>query len=227
MIPIVFHLAGNLGYILMTLVPFTFYIIIFIFIIGFQRTIYLEDQKRQSFLILLREGKHFVLRLAGLSLIYFLAGVCLQFLVLWVVRHVAPGFMEARLGLSLINLLPSTFLSLILMKIILLIFPIIIVLDCSIFESFKMLGQCRLKDARELVIVFLISLGLPFLWELLPYHQGVTILHYFIMILRVIVSQFIDLMIAVMAIRYVAMQDFRYDEGIKPLDSQDLLNPLK
>jgi hypothetical protein len=224
LIPIVFHLTGKLGYMLLAIVPITSYIIFLIFITGFQRTVYLENGKRQSPLILLREGKHFFLRLVGLSLIYFLAGVCLQFLVYWAVRHAAPNFMETGRGISLINLLLSTFLSLILMKIILLMFPIIIVLDCGIFESFKILGRCRLKDARELVILFLVSLGLPFLWELLPYHQGVTILHYFIMILRVIASQFIDLMVVVMAVRYVAAQNLRYDNSLEPLDSQDLLN---
>lgn len=224
LIPIAFHLTGNPGYMLMTLVPFTFSIIIFMLIIGFQRTVYLEDQKRQSPLVLLREGKHFFLPLAVLGIIYTFALACLQILVLWAMKHAAPDFMDTRWGSSLVYQLPSISVSLILMKPVLLIFPLIIVLDCGIFESFKMLGRCRLKDARELVILFLISLGLPFLWELLPYHHGVTILHYFIMMLRVIASQFIDLMIAVMAIRYVAAQNLRYDKGIKPLDSQDLLN---
>jgi hypothetical protein len=111
------------------------------------------------------------------------------------------------------------------MKLILLIFPLIIVLDCGIFESFKMLSRCRLRNARELVILFLISLGLPFLWTFLPSQHGMTISHYFLTILHIITGQFIDLMIAVMAIRFVASQNLIYDNGSKPLDSQDSLNP--
>lgn len=224
MIPIAFHLTGNPGYMLMTLVPFAFYIIILIFLTGFQRTVYLEDRKQQSLFILFQEGKHFFWRLFGLGLIYFLAMGCLQIFVLWTIQHTAPDFMETRLGAATVSQLPPDLVSLILMKPVLLIFPLIIAFDCGIFTSFKMLGQCRLRDTRELVILFLISLGLPFLLDLLPYHNGVTILHYFIMILRVIVSQFIDLMIAVMAIRYVAVQNLRYDKATGSSDAQDLVN---
>jgi hypothetical protein len=218
----IFHPIGQLFRILITLVFISFTIIIFMLIIGFQRTVYLEDRKRQSPLVLLREGKHFVLPLVGLGLIYTLALACLQILVLWVINHAAPSFMEARWGASLVYQLPSTSVGLILMKPVLLIFPLIIVLDCSILQSFKMLGRCRLRDARELVILFLISLGLPFLWTFLPSLHGMTISHYLLTASHIIPGQFIDLMIAVMAIRFVASQNLIYDNGSKHLDS---LNP--
>jgi hypothetical protein len=118
--------------------------------------------------------------------------------------------MDTRWGASLVYQLPSTSVSLILMKPILLIFPLIIVLDCSILKSFKMLGRCRLRDARELVILFLVSLGLPFLWTFLPSPHGMTISHYFLTAAHIIPGQFIDLMIAVMAIRFVASQNIVY-----------------
>lgn len=218
------HLIGTPLQILTTLVYISFTIIIFMFIIGFQRTIYTENRKRQSPLVLLREGKHFVLRLVGLGLIYTLALACLQILVLWAIKYAASDFMDTRWG-SLVYQLPSTSVGLILMKPILLIFPLIIVLDCEMFTSFKMLGRCRLRDARELVILFLISLGLPFLWALLPSQHGMTISHYFLTILLIITGRFIDLMIAVMAIRFVAAQNLTYDDSSRPLDSQDSLSP--
>jgi hypothetical protein len=111
------------------------------------------------------------------------------------------------------------------MKPILLIFPLIIVLDCSILKSFKMLGRCRLRDARELVILFLISLGLTSLWGFLPSASAQPISYYFLIAVYTIAGQFIDLMMAVMAIRFVASQNLIYDNGSKPLDSQDSLNP--
>jgi hypothetical protein len=225
MTQIIFHPIGNLLHILITLVYISFTIIIFMLIFGFQRTVYTENQKRQSPLVLLREGKHFVLRLVGLGLIYTLALACLQMLVFWTINHTAPDFMDTRWGISLLYRLPSTSVSLILMKQILLIFPLIIVLDCDIFTSFKILGRCRLRDARELVILFLISLGLPFLWELLPPQHGATISYYFLTVLHIIVWRFIALMMAVMAIRFVAAQNLIYDNGSKPLDSQGSLNP--
>ena len=219
------HRIRPLFHTLLTLASLPFIVIIFLLIIGFQRTVYLEDRKRQSPLVLLREGKHFFWPLAGLGIIYSLALACLQILVLWAIKHAAPDFMDTRWGASLVYQLPSTSVSLILMKPILLIFPLIIVLDCSILKSFKMLGRCRLRDARELVILFLVSLGLPFLWTFLPSPHGMTISHYLLTASHIIPGQFIDLMIAVMAIRFVASRNLIYDNGSKPLDSQDSLNP--
>lgn len=210
---------------LITLASLPFAIITFLLIIGFQRTVYLEGRKRQSPLVLLREGKHFFLPLAGLGIIYTLAMACLQILVLWAIKHAALDFMDTRWGISLLYQLPSISVRLILMKPVLLIFPLIIVLDCDIFTSFKMLGRCRLRDARELVILFLISLGLPFLWALLPSQHGITISNYFLTILQVITGQFIDLMVVVMTIRFVTAQNLIYDNSSKPLDSQDSLSP--
>jgi hypothetical protein len=225
MTQIIFHPIGQLLRILITLVYISYTIIIFMLIFGFQRTVYLEDRKRQSPLVLLREGKHFFLPLAGLGIIYTLALACLQILVLWAIKHAAPDFMDTRWGASLLYQLPSTSVRLILMKPVLLIFPLIIVLDCSILQSFKMLSRCRLRDARELVILFLISLGLPFLWALLPSQSGMTISYYLISAARIILWRFIALMMAVMAIRFVASRNLIYDNGTKPLDSQGLLNP--
>jgi hypothetical protein len=227
MTQIVFHPMGKPLQLVTTLVYISFAIIIFILIIGFQRTIFLENQKRQSPIVLLREGKHFALRLIGLALIYTLALACLQILVIWAINHAAPDFMETRWVASLVYRLPSTLVSLILIKPVLLIFPLIIVLDCDIYTSFKMLGQCRLRDARELVILVLISLGLPFLWDLLPsvsFRHGMTISYYLLTTAPAIVGQIIDLMVVVMAIRFVATQNLIYDNGSKPLDSQSLLN---
>jgi hypothetical protein len=43
--------------------------------------------------------------------------------------------------------------------------------------------------------------------------------------LHIIVWRFIALMMAVMAIRFVAAQNLIYDNGSKPLDPQGSLNP--
>jgi hypothetical protein len=52
-----------------------------------------------------------------------------------------------------------------------------------------------------------------------------TISHYFLTAAHIIPGQFIDLMIAVMAIRFVASQNLIYDNSSKSLGSQDSLNP--
>ena len=216
---------GPLLHTLITLASLPFAIITFLLIIGFQRTVYLEDRKRQSPLVLLREGKHFFLPLAGLGIIYTLALACLHALFFWTIKYTAPDFIDTHWGISLVYQLPSTSVGLILMKPILLIFPLIIVLDCDIFTSFKMLGRCQLRDAREVVILFLVSLGLPFLWALLPSPHSMTISYYLLTMAHTIAWRFIALMIAVMAIRFVASRNLIYDNNSKPLDSQDSLNP--
>ena len=98
MTQIIFHPIGTLLRILITLVYISFTIIIFMLIIGFQRTVYTEDRKRQSPLVLLREGKHFVLRLVGLALIYTLALACLQILVILGHKACGPRFYGYTLG---------------------------------------------------------------------------------------------------------------------------------
>jgi hypothetical protein len=217
----IFNPIGKPLRILITLVFLTFNIITFTLIFGFQRTVYTEDRKRQSPLVLLREGGHFFLRLAGLGLIYTLLLVYLQFMAFWAIKQIDASFLETRWGTSLIYLALSTSFNLILMKPIILIFPLIIVLDCGIFESFKMLGRCRLRDARELVILFLISIGLSILWAFLPSQRDMTIAYYIITAVRIIVGRFIALMIAVMAIKFVAAQNLIYDSGLEQLDSLD------
>jgi hypothetical protein len=228
MMQTIFHPMKTSLRILIMATFLVFNIIMYLLIFGFQRTVYTEDLMRQSPLVLLREGKHFFLPLAGLSIIYGIALIFLQTLVLWAIKQVPfvdKGFMETRWGASLFNLSYSTSFNLVLMKPILLIFPIIIVLDCDILTSFKMLGRCRLRDARELVILFLISLGLPFLLTFLPSKPAMAVSYCLITTARIIVWRFIALIMAVMAIRFVASQNLIYDNGSKPLDSQGSLNP--
>jgi hypothetical protein len=215
----IFNPIGKPLRILITLVFLTFNIITFTLIFGFQRTVYTEDRKRQSPLVLLREGMYFVLRLIGLGLIYTLILVYLQFMAFWAVKQIDASFLETRWGTSLIYLALSTSFNLILMKPIILIFPLIIVSDCSIFESFKILGLYKLRNARELVILFLISLGLSILWAFLPSPHGMTISHYSLSVLQIVTGRFIALMMVVMAIKFVAAQNLIYDNGLEQLDS--------
>ena len=222
------HNMGQTSRALITAVILLFWIITFMLIFGFQRTVYTEDQKQQSPLVLLREGKHFILPLAVLSIIYNGARGYLHFPVFWAIKHVPfvdTGFADTCWGARLIFLLYSTSFDLILIKPILLIFPLIIVLDCNIFKSFKMLGKCRLRNAKELVILYLASLVLMSLWTFLLHQSSTTISYYLLTVLQIIIYRFIALMIAVMAIRFVASQNLIYDNGSKPLDSQDSLTP--
>jgi hypothetical protein len=204
-------------------------IIIAWLVIGFLRTVYLEGRKRQSPLFLLITGKHFLWRMIGFTLIYWPVFVILVWLIFLAIKQLIPieaGFLETAKTSPFIYQLCLTTATLIIIKPLLFIFPSIIVLDCGIFQGFKLLKRYKLLDAKELVILFLISMAVTSLWVFLPSVESATKpSQYVLIVARSITQQFIQLMIAVMAIRFVASRNLIYDNGSKPLDSQDLLNP--
>jgi hypothetical protein len=203
-----------------------FVIITELFIIGFQRTIYLNGQARQSPLVLLREGKHFLGRMIGFGLMYELVYMILAWLTFLAIKQLYPietGFWKAAKVSPFIYQMCFATAALILIKPLLFIFPSIIVLDCRISQSFKLLKQYKLFGAKELVILYLILIAVEFLCVFLPsIYSTTTILQLVLAIAKIIMQQFIWLMIAVMAIRFVASRNLIYDNGSKPLDS---LNP--
>lgn len=200
--------------------------IIMLLTIGFQRTTFLEGQKRQSPIALFRIGTHFFWRTVGFGLIYIPVWgilVWLTFLVIKPFTSIETGFWGTAKIPPFIYQLCLTTATLIIIKPLLFVFPSIVVLDCRIFQGFKLLKQYKLLDAKELVILFLISMAVTFLWVFLPSIESAsTTSHYVLIFARSIMQQFIDLMIAVMAIRFVASRNLIYDNGSKPLDS---LNP--
>jgi len=204
--------------------PLPLSLILIMLYFGFQRTVYLEGPKRQSPIVLLRVGKHFFWRMVGFGLIYipvFWVLAWLTFLAIKQFTSIETGFLETAKVAPLVYQLCFTTATLILIKPLLLIFPLIVVLDCRISRSFKLLKQCKLSDARELVILFLISMAITFLWVFLPSIKSVaTIPQYVLIVAWSVIQHFIGLMIAVMAVRFVASLHLVYDEQISPSDSQ-------
>ena len=203
-------------------------IIIVLLTTGFQRTVYLEGPRKQSPITLLRVGKHFFWRMIGFGLIYipvFGILVWLTFLTIKLFALIETGFWETAKVAPFVYQLCFTAAALILVKPLLLIFPLIIVLDCRISKSFKLLKQCKLLDARELIILFLISMAGTFLWIFLPsIKSATTISQYVFIIAQFIIQRFIGLMIAVMAVRFVASQNLVSDtyESSENLNFEDL-----
>jgi hypothetical protein len=224
---LIWHRTGTLTSTIRTLGYFLFIIIAFLLNIGFRRTFYLEGQRRQSPVVLLQEGRNFFWRLFILGLIYWFALILLNWLISWTVKQFASTD-ESTIIVYLLSQWSLNLFRLLLMKPILLIFPLIIVLDCSILQGFKMFSRCRLRDAKELIVLFLIStIGPTLLWKILPSAVIQSGRHYIVLLsaAHTIIWQFISLMIAVMAVRFVASQNVVYDNGSKPLDSQDSLKP--
>jgi len=191
---------------------------------AFLRTVYLDGNKRQSPLVLLLIGKYFLGRLIKFGLLYIPVYWILAWLIFLLIRwftSIDTGFSEAVKVAPLVYQLCFVLAALILIKPLLLIFPLIVVLDCRISKSFKLLKQCKLLHARELIILFLISMAGTFLWVFLPsIKSATTISQYILIVAWSAIQHFISLMVAVMAVRFVASQNLVYDEQISPSDSQ-------
>ena len=176
--------------------------------LGFLRTVYLEGQKRQTIAVLLRTGFHFLWRMIVLGLLYAIPFLTVTLLSTRLVgKPTAPG----RLVMNII-----------LMKFILLIPALVIVLDCRAFESFKFLKNCRLRDARELIVLFCFQMAFPYLWMFLRRLYGATTTpQHIFRIVTSLTTCFIGLIIAVMAVRFVASLHLKYDNQPSSLDFED------
>ena len=214
-----------------SLLPFgvnmVFIVVLLILGLGFLRTFYLEGQKQQPPLVLLRTGKHFFWRMFGLGLLFMIVYLVLAGLIFLIVKQftsIDTSFSQVTPWIRHLCFAASV---LILIKPVLLIPALIIVLDCKAFKSFKLLKQCKILNAKELVVLFFVSMAATFLWAFLPPPQStITISQYILIVCLAVVGNFVSLMVAVMAVRFVASLHLVYDDRSRSLDSQDLLKPL-
>ena len=176
---------------------------------GFLRTVYLEGQQRQTIAVLLRTGLPFFWRMIGLGLLF-----AIPFLTVTLLSTHLVGKPTA---------LGQLVMSIILMKFILLLPALVIVLDCRVFESFKFLKKCRLRDAGELIVLFCFKMVFPYLWMFSRTLYGTTTRPQLIFrIVTSITTCFIGLIIAVTAVRFVASLHLVYDNPPSSLDFEDL-----
>jgi len=191
---------------------------------GFLRTVYLEGQKGQTPMALLKKGISFFWRMIGFGLPFAIAYFILSWLIFLIIKYftsIETGFFETAKVTPWLYQLCFIAPMLILIKVVLFIPALILVLDCGIFESFKFLRKCKLLDSRELVALFCLRTVLPFLWVFLriPYNPE-TASQYILRSVPTVIGYVLWLIIAVIAVRFVASQNLVYDEQISPSDSQ-------
>ena len=190
--------------------------------LGFLRTVYLEGNKRQSPLSLLQKGRCFFWRICGLGLLYMIVLGLLVQIIFWIIKIVTPIDGSLKEVAPMIGRLCLSIAMLILIKLYLLIPALIIVLDCGILKSFKFLKQCKLLDAKELLVVYCIQMATPFLWRFLPAGKEVTIVAQSILGLSYyVIWNLLTLMVLVMAVRFVASLNLVYDSGQSSSDPED------
>lgn len=192
---------------------------------GFLRTVYLEGQKRQTPMALLKKGRQFFWRMVGFGLIYVVPFLILAWFIFLIIKYftsIDTGFFEIAKVTPWLYQLCFIAPMLILIKLVLFIPALIVVLDCGVFESFKFLRKCKLLDARELVALFCLRMALSFLWLFLriPYHPETTSL-YILKSVPAVIGYVLWLIIAVTAVRFVASLHLEYDNQPSSLDFED------
>jgi len=193
---------------------------------GFLRTVYLEGQKGQTPMALLKKGRSFFWRMIEFGLPFAIAYFILSRLIFLIIKYftsIETGFFETAKVTPWLYQLCFIAPMLILIKVVLFIPALILVLDCGIFESFKFLRKCKLLDSRELVTLFCLRTVLPFLWVFLqiPYNPE-TASQYILRSVPIVIGYVLWLTIAVTAVRFVASLHLEYDNQPSSLDFEDL-----
>ena len=193
---------------------------------GFLRTVHLEGSKEQTPMDLLKTGKHFFWRMVGFSFIFAGLYFILTVLIFSVIKYFTStdtGFLESANSASWLYHLCLTAAMLIMIKVYLFIPALIIVLDCRVVNSFKLLSKFKLFKSKELVALFCLSTAIHLLWLLLKIPENPeTIWQYIIKIGTIVTGQFLQLIVIVTAVRFVSFLDLGYDSRITPSNSEDL-----
>jgi hypothetical protein len=183
--------------------------------VGFQRAVYLQGGKRQSPVRLLGIGKPFFWRAIRFELFYVPVSFVLASIVFSIVKRaigIDVGFWRVAKTDPLVYYSCFAVSMLIMIKLSLLSVPIMIVRDCRVLTSFRLLKQYRLSDSRGLVLLFFAATVLSVLWAFLPSPKSdMTILQNILKILLSITHGLVGLTTAVMAIRFVGSLDPVYD----------------
>jgi len=194
---------------------------------GFLRTIHLEGPKEQTPMDLLKTGKHFFWRMVGFGFIYVAIYFILTGLIFFIIKYFTStntGFIESAKSAPWLYQLCSTAATLVMIKVSLFIPALILVLDCRVFNSFKLLSKFKLFKSKELVALFCLSTVIHLLWLLLKIPENPeTIPQYIITIGTIVTGQVLGLIVTVTAVRFVSSLNLEYDGRITDSNSEDLL----
>lgn len=192
---------------------------------GFLRTIHMEGPKEQTPMDLLKTGKHFFWRMAGFGFIFTGLYFILIRIIFFIIKYFTStntGFIESAKSAPWLYQLCSTATMLIMIKVSLFIPALIIVLDCRVVNSFKLLSKFKLFQAKELVALFCLSTVIHLLWLLLKIPENPeTISQYIITIGTIVTGQVLGLIVTVTAVRFVSSLDLEYDGPVTDSNSED------
>jgi hypothetical protein len=216
----------GLGYLLLLLIIIWMNLLL---TFGFQKTIQLTGKQRQSPMVLLRTGWHFLGRMVKVGLIWlplYCLLIWLTFLIEKKATFIDTNFFKTAQSSPFLYHLCFAVPGFILIKPLLFMPTLIIVLDCQVFQSFKFLKKIRLFDAKELLALFLITTISTFYSAVLPkLNEPINTWQFALIIFFSALTRFLGLMVAVTAIRFVSSLNLEYDSITKYLNKENLLKP--
>ena len=181
--------------------------------LGFLRTVYLDEGKPQQPMILLRTGSRFFWRVVVIGLLYAVAFVALSLMVFLVTKRIGNIEGDFITCAGWLRQLCFSAAGVILIKPLLLIPAIIIVVNSRVFQSFGLLGRCRLFEAKGLVGLFVIQTLFDFVEYIVREESGLSGMAMHVSLAAMLlVSHFLYLLMGVTAVRFVGSLNLVYDE---------------
>jgi hypothetical protein len=188
-----------------------FYVVQMMLHLGFVRTAYLEGDRPQEPMVLLRTGRRFFWRLFLFSMMYAGMYLALGFVIFNIIKaagFIKVGFMEAEIWSRNLCFVVS---SLILVKFILLPPALIIVRDCGLIASIRAIRQFKILSAREPLVLFAALQAVTYFAAILaPIDKTETSGYYVYTIIFSLLSALITLAISVSTVRFAAMSQPQY-----------------
>ena len=202
-------------YALLSLLIMVFFLL---FKLGFLSTANKSKDQHQQPLTLLKEGRRFFWRFALLGILYVTTYLVITFAIMpfFAPQDIANSNPEKLMPVfEKVMLLDYIIVTLVFMKFIIFLPALVIANDVTVPLSFSLLKHCKLKEAKGLVILFLIPMAINVIWMLLPDFEIELKYQKIISILPALVNHCLNLIIAVAAIRFVASLDLLYDNENK------------
>ncbi|MFC1677808.1 hypothetical protein ACFL3G_12205 [Planctomycetota bacterium] len=191
---------------------------------GFQRSIYLHGTEHQSPVTLLKIGKDFFWRMISVGIVITM----FSFAITWLIYRVTGpftagdiGFFETAKEMPLLYHFYFAVASLILIKPILLLGVLIIVLNCRVGQAVQALKHFRLSAHKELIVIYCLFTSLSLFWILLGSNaQTLSVRQSVLDCIQTMVSQITNMIVAIMAIRFVASVQLAYNDPEEQTEPQ-------
>ncbi|MHC4069150.1 MAG: hypothetical protein ACYS18_08805 [Planctomycetota bacterium] len=189
-------------------VSVVFMLIWFTLLLGFERTVYLEGDKPQSPILLLRLGKRFLIRYAVWTLLMGIIYIILMWFVFLITKpffHLDTGLFKTAVTYPFAYIFNSSVAVIVLAKLMLFTPAIIVVYDCELSKILSFLRHYRLRSAKELVFLYVVLIvgGGLFFTSGLALHRATTVFQYVLLIAYLSITRFLWLMVTTMAVIFV------------------------